>query len=109
MTSSRSLRAAGEMSWVLHEPGAEELFVYESAVNQILAELPALFLCMYDLQRFGVGMLVDVLRIHSKVLLDGTVLHNPHCLAPTDHPQPTPDAVHALPAGAASQRPLGRG
>ena len=103
------LRAAGEMSWVLHEPGAKELFVYESAVTQVLAELPALFLCMYDLQRFEVGMLVDVLRIHSKVLLDGTVLHNPHCLAPTDYPQPTPDAVNALPLGGASQRPPGRG
>jgi DNA-binding CsgD family transcriptional regulator len=91
------LRAAAEMSWVLHEPGAEELFVYESAVNQVLAELPALFLCMYDLQRWDVGMLVDVLRIHSTVLLDGTVLHNPHRLAPTDCPRPGPDTVTRYP------------
>jgi DNA-binding CsgD family transcriptional regulator len=90
------VRAAAEMSW-LHQPGAKELLGYESAVNQVLAELPALFLCMYDLQRFGVAMLVDVLRIHSTVLLDGTVLHNPHCLAPTDCPQPTPDAVARYP------------
>ena len=86
------LRAATEMSWVQNQPGAKDLFVYESAVNQVLAELPALFLCMYDLQRSGVSMLVDVLRTHSKVLLDGTVLDNPHCLAPPDYPQPAPDA-----------------
>ena len=99
------LRARGEASWVLHEPGATERFVYESAVNQTLAEVPASFLCMYDLQRFGVGMLIDVLRTHSKVLLDGTVLHNPHCLAPTDQPQPTPDAVTRYPlAGPRSGR-----
>jgi DNA-binding CsgD family transcriptional regulator len=91
------LRAAGEMSWVLHEPGASELFGYESAVDQIVAQLPALFLCLYDRQRFGVGMLVNVLRTHSQVLLDGMVLHNPHCLAPTDYPQPTPDAVTRYP------------
>jgi DNA-binding CsgD family transcriptional regulator len=91
------LRAAAEMSWVLHEPGAEELFVHESAVNQIVAQLPVRFLCMYDLQRFGVGVLVDVLRIHSQVLLDGTVLHNPHRLAPTDYPRPTPDTVTRYP------------
>jgi DNA-binding CsgD family transcriptional regulator len=91
------LRAAAEMSWVLHEPGAEALSVYESAVHQILAELPGLFLCMYDLQRFRVGMLFDVIRIHSMVQLDGTVLHNPHCLAPTDYPQPMPDAVMRYP------------
>ncbi len=91
------LRAAGEMSSVPHEPGANELFVYESAVAQILAELPALFLCMFDLQRFEVGMLVDVLRIHSKVLLDGTVLDNPDCLAPSDYPKPTPDVAPRYP------------
>ena len=103
------LRAAAEMSWVLHEPGAEELFVHESAVNQIVAQLPVRFLCMYDLQRFGVGMLVDVLRIHSKVLLDGTVLDNPHCLAPTDHPQPTPDAVTRYPLARPRSGRLGGG
>ncbi|MCU1431671.1 MAG: Regulatory protein luxR family [Actinotalea sp.] len=91
------LRAAGEMAWVPHEPGPEELSAYESAVSEILAELPALFLCMYDLRRFGVGMLVDVLRIHSKVVLDGTVLDNPHCLAPTDYPKPAPAAVPHYP------------
>ena len=75
------LRAAGEMSWVLPLPGgADDFFVYESAVNQIVEDMPAVFMCMYDLQRFGVSMLVDVLRTHPKVLLDRTVLDNPHCL-----------------------------
>jgi DNA-binding CsgD family transcriptional regulator len=91
------LRGAGEMSWVPHEPGAKELSVYESAVIQILAELPALFLCMYDLQRFDVGMLVEVLRIHSTVLLDGTVLHNSHCVSPTTYAESTPDPTRQYP------------
>lgn len=90
------VRAAAEMSWQ-HHPGTKQLLGYESAVNRVLAELPALFLCMYDVQRFGAGTLVDVLRIHSTVLLVGTVLHNPECLAPTDCPQPTPDAVARYP------------
>jgi DNA-binding CsgD family transcriptional regulator len=51
-----------------------------------------LFLCLYDLLWFGVGMLVNVLRIHSTALLGGTVLHNPRCQAPTDYQQATPDA-----------------
>jgi DNA-binding CsgD family transcriptional regulator len=75
------LRAAGEMSWVLPQPGgADDFFVYESAVNQIVEDMPAVFMCMYDLQGFGVSMLVDVLRTHPKVLLDRTVLDNPHYL-----------------------------
>ncbi|NYG07957.1 DNA-binding CsgD family transcriptional regulator [Phycicoccus badiiscoriae] len=96
------LRGAGEMSWVpqepgAQEPGAEELSDYELAVTQILADLPALFLCMYDLQRFEVGTLVEVLRIHSAVLLAGVVLHNPHSQAPTAYPKPAPDPVPRFP------------
>ena len=48
------------MSWVLPQPeGAEDFFVYESAVNKIVDDKPAVFMCMYDLDRFGVSMLVD--------------------------------------------------
>jgi DNA-binding CsgD family transcriptional regulator len=73
------LRAAGEMSWVLPQSGgAEDFFVYESALNKIIEDKPAVFMCMYDLQRFGVSMLVDVIKTHRKVLLDGMVLENPH-------------------------------
>jgi DNA-binding CsgD family transcriptional regulator len=75
------LRAAGEMSWMLPQlGGADGLFVYESVVNQILEDMPAVFMCMYDLQGFGVSILVNVLRTHPKVLLDRTVLDNPHFL-----------------------------
>jgi DNA-binding CsgD family transcriptional regulator len=75
------LRAAGEMSWVLPGPGgAKDFFVYESAVNKIVEDQPAVFMCMYDLRRFGVATLVDVLKTHPKVLLDSVVLENPHYL-----------------------------
>jgi DNA-binding CsgD family transcriptional regulator len=73
------LRAAGEMSWVLPRTGGgDDFFDYESAVNQMVEDMPAVFMCMYDLQGCGVSMLVDVLRTHPKVLLDRTVLDNPH-------------------------------
>jgi DNA-binding CsgD family transcriptional regulator len=75
------LRAAGEMSWVLPQPGsAEDFFVYESAVNKIIEDQPAVFMCLYDLQRFGVSTLVDVIKTHTKVLLEGMVLENPRYL-----------------------------
>jgi DNA-binding CsgD family transcriptional regulator len=102
------LRVAAEMSWV-QRPGARQLLGYESAVNQILAELPALFLCMYDLQRLGVSALVDVLRIHSTVLLDGTVLHNAHSLAPADCTEPSPRAVARYPLARIRSGPVDGG
>jgi DNA-binding CsgD family transcriptional regulator len=79
------LRAAGEMSWVSLEPeGSEDFFAYESAVNRIVEDKPAVFMCMYDLERFGVSMLVDVVKTHATVLLDRMVLENPHYLTPEE-------------------------
>jgi len=79
------LRAAGEMTWVRPElGGSEDFFVYESAVNKIVEDKPAIFMCLYDLEHFGVSMLVDVLKTHSKVLLDDMVLENSHYLTPEE-------------------------
>ena len=67
------LRATGEMPWpgVLLQPhGADDFFVYEAALNDIVDQKPAVFMCMYDLQRFGLDMLVAVLKTHPVVLLD---------------------------------------
>jgi hypothetical protein len=81
------LRAAGEMSWVLPgPPGWDDLFLYESAVNHAVEQMPAILMCLYDLQKFGADMLVEVLRTHPKVLLDRTVIDNPHYVHPTEYP-----------------------
>jgi DNA-binding CsgD family transcriptional regulator len=80
------LRAAGEMSWVLPKPiGADDFFVYESAVNDVVAEAPAVFMCLYDLQQFSTQMLVDVLHKHPRVLLNNSVIENPHYLTPAEY------------------------
>ena len=81
------LRAAGEMSWVLPgPPGWEDLFLYESALNRAVEQMPAILMCLYDLQKFGAEMLVEVLRTHPTVLLDRTVIDNPHYLHPAEYP-----------------------
>ncbi|WP_461474152.1 MEDS domain-containing protein [Microbacterium sp. HJ5] len=77
------LRAAGQTpahAW--GETGASEIFVYESAVIRILAELPTIFLCLYDVRLFGMGVIGDVLRVHSRTVVDGMVLYNPQGVAP---------------------------
>jgi len=106
------LRAAGEMSWVLPQPGGvEDFFVYESALNKIIEAKPAVFMCMYDLQRFGVPMLVDVIKTHPKVLLDGMVLENTHYLAPAkslaaeSEPPPTRYPLARVPKARTSATP----
>ncbi|MFE7225012.1 MEDS domain-containing protein [Nocardioides sp. NPDC057577] len=80
------LRAAGEMSWVLSgAPGWDDLFVYESSLNHVVEEVPAILMCLYDLKKFGAEMLVEVLQTHPTVLLDGTVIDNPHYVDPTEY------------------------
>jgi hypothetical protein len=41
-------------------------------------------MCLYDLDDFGGGMIVDVLKTHKKLLLGGLVLDNPHYLSPAE-------------------------
>jgi DNA-binding CsgD family transcriptional regulator len=77
------LRAVGEMSWVLPRPeGWADLCLYESAINDAVEQMPAVLMCLYDLQKFGPDMLVEVLRTHPKVLLDRTVIDNPQYVHP---------------------------
>jgi len=80
------LRAAGEMSWVLPgPPGWDDLLLYESALNQFVEQVPTILMCLYDLQKFGADMLVEVLHTHPKVLLDRTVIDNPHYVNPAEY------------------------
>lgn len=89
-------RAAGEMSWVLSGPaGWENLFLYESALNHTVQQMPAILMCLYDLKKFGAEMLVEVLRTHPTVLLDGTVIDNPHYVHPTEYPPAARAAAQA--------------
>jgi DNA-binding CsgD family transcriptional regulator len=93
------LRAAGEMSWVLPMPvGADDFFAYESAVNDVVADAAAVFMCLYDLQKFSVEMLVDVLQTHPRVLLDDSLIDNPHYLTPTEYLASRPASNRTLAA-----------
>jgi hypothetical protein len=72
------VRAAGEMTWVLPgPPGADEMFAYEAALNDFAPRYPQVLLCMYDVQRFGAGMLVDAIATHPRLLVGSLLMENP--------------------------------
>jgi hypothetical protein len=72
------VRAVGEMTWVLPgPPGAEELSAYEAALNDFTPRYPQVLLCMYDVQRFGAGMLVDAIATHPRLLVGNLLVDNP--------------------------------
>ena len=81
----RFARVVGEMAWALGDmPGVDELWLFESEFNRYVRRYPQCGLCLYDLERFGGGILVDVLKTHPKVMLGGMVLDNPHYLTPDE-------------------------
>jgi hypothetical protein len=78
-------RVTGEMPWEMRAlPGRSEFFRYEGALNRFAPRYPQVILCLYDLELFGGGFLVDLLRTHPKLLMGGLVLENPHYRAPDD-------------------------
>jgi hypothetical protein len=81
----RFARVAGEMTWARRDlPSLDELSRFESEFNRYVRRYPQWGLCLYDLERFGGGILVDVLKTHPKILLGGMVLDNPHYLTPDE-------------------------
>ena len=79
------VRVVGEMTWALRGlPGSEELFAYEAELNRFAVRYPQVMLCLYDLERFGGEILVDVLKTHPKILVDGFVIENPYYLDPDE-------------------------
>lgn len=76
-------RAAGEMPSVLDHPaGRAEFFRYEARLNEVIPSYPEVILCLYDLERWGAGVLMDTLRTHPMVLVDGMVHDNPYYMEP---------------------------
>lgn len=78
-------RAAGQMPEPLRRvPGGIEAFMdYETELNLFTKRHPQqVLICMYDLGLFGGGIIVDLLRTHSRLLLGGLVLDNPHFQPP---------------------------
>ncbi|WP_236666067.1 MEDS domain-containing protein [Nocardioides baculatus] len=59
--------------------------------------MPAILICLYDLPRFGADTLVELLYTHPKVVLDRTVIDNPHYLPPTDYPAASVAAANRYP------------
>jgi hypothetical protein len=76
-------RATGEMPAVLNRPdGRAEFFRYEARLNDVIPEYPLVVLCLYDLQRFGAEVLMDTLRTHPMVIVDGMIHENPYYIEP---------------------------
>lgn len=65
-------------------PDPMELLLLESEMNRYLPLYPQVILCLYDLDRFGAGIIVDLLKTHPRVLIGGLVVDNPYHQTPDE-------------------------
>lgn len=94
----RFARVLGEMSWGMRGR-RDEFLRYEAELNRFAPRYPQAILCLYDLAKFGGGILSDLLQTHPKLLMDGVYLDNPHYQDPDrylDVPNPDRGVEEAL-------------
>ena len=78
-------RLVGEMTWALRDvPGVEHLIGYESELNRITSSSPVVVLCLYDLDRFSGEVVVNVVKTHPQVLIQGILVENPYHVEPDE-------------------------
>jgi hypothetical protein len=81
----RFARLGGEATWWLTQGcSGHELVRYESELNRYTTSYSMSVLCLYDLTRFSGGLVVDLVRTHSRIMLGQLVLENPHRLTPEE-------------------------
>ena len=102
-------RLAGEMTWALRDaPGVERLVSYESELNRVTPGYPVIVLCLYDLNKFLGEVVVNVVKTHPQVLVQGILVENPYYVGPDEflssaEPEPAPQVGERL-TGRANDR-----
>lgn len=88
------VRLLGDMSWVIRSGvDTKAVFAYEAEVNEFSARYPQVVMCLYDLDHFDGSLVIDVLRTHPKIILNGMFIHNPYYLSARDVAGPPVTAV----------------
>lgn len=79
------VRVSGEMSWALKGiPGSDRLMEYEALANTLFATYPVTPICQYDARRFDGATLLNVLKVHPMMIVQGQVVHNPYYMPPEE-------------------------
>jgi hypothetical protein len=80
-------------------PDMRELLMLEAQMNWQLPLYPQVIICLYDIDRFGSGALLNLVMTHPQMLMSGMVINNPYYLTPDKVLAKTvqPDAATATP------------
>lgn len=76
-------RVIGEMLQKVEKvPGGERLLEYESRVSRLVQETPITAVCQYDAREFDGATILDILKVHPKMYVNGAVISNPFYIEP---------------------------
>lgn len=79
------LRGVGEMTWATRKaPGVGDLVEYEARINYMYPQARSNMLCQYDEPSFDPATMLDVVTVHPKVVLKGSLCYNPFYQPPDD-------------------------
>ena len=57
---------------------------YEALVNTVLDTHPVTPICQYDARRFDGATLLNVLKVHPMMIVQGQIVHNPYYMPPEE-------------------------
>ena len=78
-------RLWSNQEWALGDrPGVQDLLEYETRVNYFLPKYDDLVVCTFDLNKFGGGVVLDILRTHPMVIIGGILQENPFFVPPDE-------------------------
>lgn len=78
---SRLVRWGGDMTWSLKKmPSSATLMKWECICN--VKNVPAIYVCQYDLTQFLGSVIVDALRTHPLCIVGTTIHKNPYYVTP---------------------------
>lgn len=81
----KGARVIGEMlSEVEKVAGGNRLLEYESRVTMLLRDHPATTICQYNANNFDGATIMDILKVHPQMIVNGSVIQNPLYIPPED-------------------------
>jgi MEDS: MEthanogen/methylotroph, DcmR Sensory domain len=78
-------RFVGHMEWALAgRTGCEYFIEYEARINDVFSGALDPAICVYDTNRFGASVVMDVLRAHPAAIIGGVLRTNPFYVPPSE-------------------------
>ncbi len=79
-------RVIGEMIPEVEQvEGGDRLTEYESKVSMLLRDHPVTAVCQYDANRFDGATIMEVLKVHPQMIINGAVVSNPFFIQPEEY------------------------